>query len=95
MSAGGNIPALSERWSETPERLTATFVLPSFRDALGFMHDCADAIDALDHHPDWTNSHRRVHVVLTTHSAGNRVTELDRRLAVALDEVYAKRVEKR
>jgi len=81
----------SARWEETPERLSATFEFASFREAMAFMASCTEAIDALDHHPDWSNSYRRVHVALTTHSAGGRVTDLDRRLAVLLDRAYEAR----
>ncbi len=82
-------PAPSARWHETAERLETTFEFADFAAALDFMVRCAPAIEALDHHPDWSNSHRRVHVVLTTHSAGHRVTDLDRRLAAEMDRLAA------
>lgn len=82
------VPALSDRWRETPERLETTFEFADFAEALDFMVRCAPAIEALDHHPDWSNSHRRVHVVLTTHTSG-KVTDLDRRLAGAMDRIAA------
>ena len=85
------VPALSARWSESPECLTTTYVFPSFGAAIRFMGDCVGVIDALDHHPDWSNAHRRVHVSLTTHSVGH-VTDLDRRLAAALDRIHADHV---
>ena len=86
--ASGDVPALSDRWDASPERLKTTYVFPSFGAAIAFMADCVDVIDALDHHPDWSNAHRRVHVSLTTHSVGH-VTDLDRRLAAELDRIHA------
>lgn len=85
-----DVPPVSERWDESPERLETTYRFGSFGEAVDFMGACRPVIDALDHHPDWSNAHRRVHVVLTTHSAGHRVTDLDRRLAAALDRVHAR-----
>ena len=84
-------PSLDERWSETPERLSATFEFAGFPEAIAFMAGCAEEIEALDHHPDWRNSYRRVHVELTTHSAGGRVTEKDHAVAALLDRAYAAR----
>jgi len=84
----GDVPAVSARWAESTERLTTTYEFPGFGEAIRFMASCTAAIDALDHHPDWSNARRRVHVSLTTHSAGH-VTDLDRRLAAVLDRLYA------
>ena len=41
--------------------------------------------EKLDHHPDWRNVYRTVHVVLSTHDAGG-VTALDVRLARAMED---------
>lgn len=45
------------------------------------------AIEKLNHHPEWTNVYNKVHVVLTTHDAGNTITEKDRKLAIVLDGI--------
>lgn len=60
------------------------FAFRDFRQAFGFMTECALAAEKLDHHPEWFNVYRKVDVTLTTHSAGG-VTELDFRLAVLMD----------
>ncbi|MFN3507669.1 MAG: 4a-hydroxytetrahydrobiopterin dehydratase [Allorhizobium sp.] len=60
------------------------FVFRDFRQAFGFMTECALAAEKLDHHPEWFNVYRKVDVTLTTHAAGG-VTELDFRLAVLMD----------
>ena len=59
---------------------------PSFATAMAFMHACAPRIDALNHHPEWSNVYDKVAVRLATHDAGNRVTALDVQLATLLDE---------
>ena len=88
--ADGDAPPPSERWDASPERLETTYRFASFGEAIRFMGDCVEVIDALDHHPDWSNAYRRVRVTLTTHSEGGRVTDLDRRLAAELDRIYAR-----
>lgn len=76
--------AAAAGWSVGPEALEKTFRFASFRAAIAFMAECVDAIDALDHHPDWTNVYDRLVVKLTTHDAG-KVTERDFRLARLID----------
>jgi 4a-hydroxytetrahydrobiopterin dehydratase len=39
------------------------------------------------HHPNWFNVYNRVDIALTTHDAGNVVTEKDRKLAKAIDQL--------
>jgi 4a-hydroxytetrahydrobiopterin dehydratase len=41
----------------------------------------------MDHHPEWTNTYNKVSFRLSTHDAGDKVTEKDRKLAKAIDEV--------
>ncbi len=60
------------------------YVFRDFRQAFGFMAECALAAEKLDHHPEWFNVYKKVDVTLTTHSAGG-VTELDFKLAVLMD----------
>lgn len=61
--------------------ISRTFEFTSFAAAVRFMTAMAPACDELNHHPTQTNVFRRVHVALSTHSAGNRVTALDLELA--------------
>jgi 4a-hydroxytetrahydrobiopterin dehydratase len=41
----------------------------------------------MDHHPNWSNVYNTVSIELSTHDAGNKVTDLDRKLAKAIDEL--------
>jgi 4a-hydroxytetrahydrobiopterin dehydratase len=72
-------------WSGDVHGLTRTWRFRDFRTAMAFMHGAAPAIDAGDHHPEWCNVYDRVSVTLRTHDAGDRVTELDVKLARLLD----------
>jgi 4a-hydroxytetrahydrobiopterin dehydratase len=65
------------------------YVFRDFRQAFGFMTECALAAEKLDHHPEWFNVYKTVDVTLTTHSAGG-VTELDFKLAVHMDLAAAR-----
>jgi 4a-hydroxytetrahydrobiopterin dehydratase len=40
-----------------------------------------------DHHPTWKNTWNTVEIWLSTHDAGNIVTDKDRQLASAIDSV--------
>lgn len=74
-------------WQETENRLEKTFVFKTFPDAIKWMNRAVDVIESMNHHPEWTNVYNKVHVVLRTHDAGNTVTEKDRLLANALDQI--------
>ena len=50
------------------------------------MTTAAPKIDALDHHPEWTNVYNRVDVRLSSHDVGG-VTERDLELAGILDRI--------
>jgi 4a-hydroxytetrahydrobiopterin dehydratase len=62
-------------------------VFTDFSEAIAWMVKAGYVIEKLNHHPEWTNIYNRVEVKLTTHDAGNTVTDLDRKLADLLDAV--------
>jgi 4a-hydroxytetrahydrobiopterin dehydratase len=75
-------------WLTTGNCLEKTYTFATFEAAMLFMQQAAVKITALDHHPTWTNTYNRIHVLLQTHDAGNSVTEKDRELAQILDSLY-------
>lgn len=74
-------------WKEENNKLVKTFVFKSFADAIAWMVKASLAIEKLEHHPEWTNVYNKVHISLTTHDAGNTITEKDRKLAEILDSI--------
>ena len=44
--------------------------------------------ESQQHHPNWSNVYNRVEIVLTTHDAGNVVTDKDFKLAKAIDQLF-------
>lgn len=75
-------------WVTTSNQLEKTFAFADFESAMSFMQQSALKIAEIDHHPTWTNTYNRIHVTLTTHDAGNQVTDKDRALAQLLDNLY-------
>ena len=76
-------------WSETSGRdaIAKKFVFKDFNQAFGFMARAALVAEKMDHHPTWTNTYNTVDFELNTHDAGNKVTDLDRKLADAIDKL--------
>lgn len=77
--------ALTSGWVHRDDALHREFRFGSFRDAMGFMPRAAFVAEEHRHHPEWTNVYDRVTIRLTTHDAGNRVTDRDVKLARAFD----------
>ena len=72
-------------WEEKNNTLYRKFEFKDFSQAFAFMTRVALAAEKMDHHPDWTNVYNTVEISLSTHSAGNIVTEKDRKLAQKID----------
>jgi 4a-hydroxytetrahydrobiopterin dehydratase len=76
------------RASEKGDAIARTFTFKDFNEAFGFMARAALAAEKMDHHPDWSNSYKKVEVSLSTHDAGG-VTDNDIKLAEAMDRIAA------
>lgn len=75
-------------WQEKDNRLFRAFRFSDFREAFAFMTKVAMVAEKMDHHPTWTNTYNQLEIYLSTHSAGNTVTEKDHKLAKAIDQLY-------
>ena len=76
-------------WIEEENQLKRSFTFKDFSEAFAFMTRVAFLAEAQQHHPNWSNVYNRVDIVLTTHDAGNVVTEKDQKLAKAIDKLLA------
>lgn len=74
-------------WSEQDNKLYRKFEFKNFSEAFAFMTRVALIAEKMDHHPLWTNVWNKVEVWLSTHDAGDIVTEKDRKLAAAIDKL--------
>lgn len=72
-------------WEEKNNTLYRKFQFKDFSEAFAFMTRVALAAEKMDHHPNWSNVYNTVEISLSTHSAGNIVTEKDRKLAKLID----------
>ena len=72
-------------WKQVKDSLVAELVFKNFVDAFAFMTDVAALAEKHDHHPEWSNVYNRGSIRLTTHDAGNQVTDNDRKLAEAIE----------
>lgn len=72
-------------WTETNNTLYRKFQFKSFSEAFAFMTRVAMEAEKMNHHPLWTNVWNTVEIWLSTHDAGNIVTEKDRKLAARID----------
>lgn len=74
-------------WTEQNNRLKKNFKFKDFSEAFAFMTRVAMVAEKMDHHPFWTNVYNTVTIELSTHDAGDVVTDKDRKLAKAIDQL--------
>ena len=76
-------------WQEVNQALYKKFVFLNFSQAFAFMTRVALIAEKMNHHPEWTNVYNKVSFKLSTHDAGNTVTDRDRKLAAAIDKLVS------
>lgn len=74
-------------WEEKNNELIKKFEFNNFIEAFSFMTKVAIIAEKADHHPWWSNVYNKVEIKLTTHDAGNTITEKDRDLASKIDSL--------
>lgn len=72
-------------WEETDNTLYRKFTFKDFSEAFAFMTRVAIAAEKMNHHPKWTNEYNNVEIWLSTHDAGDVVTEKDHKLSKEID----------
>lgn len=74
-------------WEEKDSKLYRKFQFKNFSEAFAFMTRVALAAEKMDHHPKWTNEYNKVEIWLSSHDAGNIVTNKDKKLSEAIDKL--------
>jgi 4a-hydroxytetrahydrobiopterin dehydratase len=77
-------------WKESNNQLHRQFKFADFSEAFAFMTRVAIEAEKANHHPEWKNVWNTVDIWLSTHDAGNVVTDKDRKLSVSIDKIYGK-----
>ncbi len=79
-------------WTFAEDKLSREYRFANFTEAMGFINEMAFACEKANHHPEMFNVYSRVEIGLTTHDAGNKVTQKDVDLAAELEKIANKRV---
>jgi len=74
-------------WEEKNNQLYQKFQFKNFSEAFAFMTRIAMEAEKMDHHPLWTNVYNTVEIWLSTHDAGDIVTDKDRKLADRISKI--------
>jgi len=68
--------------------LIGHFKFDNFSIAFSFMTQVALLSEKMNHHPDWSNCWNKVDIRLSTHDAGNVITQKDLDLAEGINKIY-------
>lgn len=83
---------MTSGWKEQSNFLQKTFEFSNFAGALAFVNEVGAIAEQFQHHPDISmHDYKKVTISSTTHDTGNMVTDKDKELARAIDEVVASR----
>lgn len=74
-------------WHEEDDQLIKNFQFKDFVEAFEFLKKVATIAEEQGHHPEIFNEYNKVTLKLSTHDAGDVVTDKDRRLADAIDQL--------
>jgi ribonuclease HI/pterin-4a-carbinolamine dehydratase len=75
-------------WQTQNNKLHKEFTFKDFKEAFQFMTQVSVVCEKKNHHPKWTNEWNKVEVWLSTHDAGDTVTDKDTELAATMDDIY-------
>lgn len=74
-------------WKEENNRLERHYLFNDFSEALAFIMRVGLEAEKAHHHPEIHNVYNKVRLRLSTHDAGDVVTEKDYALARAIDKL--------
>lgn len=67
--------------------LQCSLKFKDFSEAWGFMCRVALIAEQMRHHPTWENTYNAVEITLSSHDAGNVVTEKDEKMAEKINQL--------
>jgi 4a-hydroxytetrahydrobiopterin dehydratase len=77
-------------WKEIDNKLYQKFSFKDFVEAFAFMTKVAIISEKMNHHATITNTYNTVELWLSTHDAGNKVTEKDQQLSQKINAILGK-----
>ena len=78
---------VQKQWEEIDKKLYKVLLFKDFQEAFAFMVRVAFLAEKCNHHPKITNLYNKVELWLSTHDAGDIVTEKDRNLSKEIDKL--------
>jgi 4a-hydroxytetrahydrobiopterin dehydratase len=79
--------ASKSKWSEIDNKLQREFEFDDFQQALQFINEIAVICESENHHPEINWVYNKIILKLSTHDAGDVITEKDIKLTELIDEV--------
>lgn len=77
-------------WSFEGDKLKKEFNFDNFKEAMAFITLLSYEAEDQVHHPEIFNVYSTVNIALSTHDAGDKVTEKDVKLAKSIEAVFKK-----
>jgi 4a-hydroxytetrahydrobiopterin dehydratase len=74
-------------WQTINEQLYKKFEFSNFVEAFAFITKIAFESERANHHPTITITYNKVEIWLTTHDAGNKITQKDIELSSVIDKL--------
>ena len=79
--------AVQKQWEEVNDKLYKIIIFKDFNETFAFMQKVAKLAERESHHPKWCNEYNKLEIWLSTHDAGDVVTEKDRNMAKLIDDL--------
>lgn len=75
-------------WNKEKNHLVKEFSFKNFTEVMRFVNKVADLAEHINHHPDiYIYNYKQVRLSLTTHHAGDTLTDKDYNLAEQIDNL--------
>ncbi len=79
--------SVNYNWKEVDNKLEKSFQFKNFSEALDFINKLAIICESENHHPEINWVYNKINLKLSTHDAGDIITEKDIKLSNLIDEI--------
>ncbi len=79
--------SINYNWKEVDNKLEKSFQFKNFSEALDFINKLAIICESENHHPEINWLYNKINLKLSTHDAGDIITEKDIKLSNLIDEI--------